>query len=85
MKTTREKTTIKVEFENRLYKITVDFLKETFKIDLTEKVDSGFSYSVLELRQYANELVQIAKLVKDELNQVKGYEFNEDVETNKTH
>lgn len=78
MKIIIETKQIEVEFPSgNTYFIELDLQESTFtwKCDLDDLPNN-----ILRLRTHASELMQIATLVKDQLNQVKGYEFNEDVE-----
>lgn len=82
MKILKENKSIEVKFPSgnkRL--IELDLNTGEFKIALVTPYND--KWSVLKLRNHASELMQIATLVKDQLNMVKGYEFNEDVEPRK--
>lgn len=79
MKILIETKSIEVEFPSgNIRRVELDLNTGEFKIALVTPYDD--KWSVLSLRNHSNELAQIATLVKDQLNMVKGYEFNEDVE-----
>jgi len=81
MKISIETKQIELEFPSgNKYFVELDLKSSTFtwKCDLNDLPNN-----ILRLRTHASELMQIATLVKDQLNMVNGYEFNEEVEPTK--